>query len=110
MFKVNFLCYKNVLIAEVLDMPENYRSVHYRTKTIATRGDYAIKSVNYPEVQGKILYVWGTNKVSDKLISSYQYSSEEEAIKAMSMFEAMIEELNAKEETDEEIDYGVCPF
>ena len=110
MFKVNFICYKNILIAEVLSMPEKYRSERYQTKVIATKGNYAIKSVNYPEVQGQILYVWGTNKGSDKHISSYQYSSEDEAIRAMSMFETMIEELNAKEAKDAEIDYGVCPF
>lgn len=97
MFKVNFIRYKNILIAEVLDMPEKYRNVHSETKTIATRGNYTIKSAGFPEVLGQILYVRGTFKNQDKRVSVYQYLSEDEAIKARSMFEAMIEELNANE-------------
>ena len=110
MFRVNLVTYKNVLIAEVIDMPETYRSTQFNTKVLIERGGYSIKSVNCPEVQNNILYVWGTSRDRDNVVSSYQYSSEDEAIRAMSMFETMIEELNAKEAKDAEIDYGVCPF
>lgn len=97
MLKVSFIRYKNILIAEVLDMPEKYRSVHSETKTIATRGNYTIKSADYPEVRGQIFYVRGTIKSQDKRVSAYQYLSEDKAIEARLMFEAMIEELNVNE-------------
>lgn len=102
MFKVNFITYKNVLIAEILDMPEEYRNIDiYRTKTLSAMEGYTIQSILYPQLARKTLYMRGRLKERDKKIVYFSYSTVEEAVKAKAMFEEMIKRLNEERRKNE---------
>ena len=55
MFKVNLITYKNILIVEILDMPEECRNINVMgAKTLSTMEGYAIRSILYPQLAKKL--------------------------------------------------------
>lgn len=102
MFKVDFITYKNVLIAEILDMPEECRNINVNgAKTLSTMEGYTIESIMYPQLTRKTLYMRGRYKDRDKKIVYFSYSTVEEAVKAKMMFEEMIKRLNEERRKNE---------
>ena len=97
MFKVNFITYKTVLIADILEMPESFRNTE-GTKTLADNGKYSIKSINCPAIgiNGKVLFVRGNSKDNDWRVATHDYETPEDAEKARYNFEEMIKEINLK--------------
>ena len=102
MFKVNLITYKNILIVEILDMPEEYRNINVMgAKTLSTMEGYAIRSILYPQLAKKTLYMRGRLKERDKKIVYFSYSTVEETVKAKAMFEEMIKRLNEERRKNE---------
>lgn len=97
MLKVNFINYKNVLIADIVKMHESLRAAG-ETKTLANNGKYSIKSINCPAIgmNGKVLFVRGNSKDNDWRVAIHDYETQEDAEKARYNFEKMIKEINLK--------------
>lgn len=108
MFKVNFISYKTLLIADIIEMPESLRNTRSGEKVLAINEEYSIKSVSYPEIRphGKVLFVRGTSKDGDQQIPIYVYDTQEDAVKARYYFEELVKEINEKYKDDD----GTCPF
>lgn len=76
-------------------MPEEYRNLDVGgRKVLSTIGGYAIKSVSFPQIVHKTLYVRGLTAKRDKEVIYRSYPTAEEAIKAKAMFEEMIRQIN----------------
>ena len=107
MFKVNFINYKTLLIADIIEMPESLRSTRGE-KVLAINKKYSIKSVSCPAIGafGEVLFVRGLNKGNDQRIPIYDYNTQEEAVKAKYNFEELVKEINEKYKGDD----GTCPF
>lgn len=107
MFKVNFISYKTLLVADIIEMPESLRSTRGE-KVLATNEKYSIKSVCYPELGefGNILFVRGESKEHDQRIPIYDYKTQEDAAEARYNFEELVKEINEKYKDDD----GTCPF
>lgn len=102
MLKVDFAIYKNILIAEILDMPKEYRNLNDRGgKVLSTMEGYAIKSISFPQLTEKTLYVRGCAKARDKGVLCYSYPTAKEATKARAMFEEMIRQINEERRKNE---------
>lgn len=109
MFKVNFISYKTLLIADIIEMPESLRNTSTGgRKVLATNEKYSIKSVCYPEIGefGNVLFVRGSEKANDQQIPVYVYDTQEDAVKARYYFEELVKEINEKYKGDD----GTCPF
>lgn len=67
MFKVNLITYKNILIVEILDMPEECRNINVMgAKTLSTMEGYAIRSILYPQLAKKLSIWEGASKKETK--------------------------------------------
>ena len=97
MFKVNFINYKNILIADIVEMPESLRNTG-EIKTLASNKKYSIKSINCPAIgmNGKVLFVRGNSKDNDWRVAVHDYETPEDAEKARYNFEELIKEINLK--------------
>ena len=86
------------MLKEIIDMPEEYRNLDIDGEkvlsTIEDMGEYAIKSVSFPQLTKRILYLKGFSKARDEEITYYSYSTAEEAVKAKALFEEMIKRIN----------------
>jgi len=92
--KVKFLRYKTVLMAEVIDFPEELRGNGLLT---SNKDGYKVKSMSIPciDCDGETLFLAGADEEYDQSISFHQYDTEEEAIDAMNAFVKLIEDYNA---------------
>ena len=108
MLKVNFLNYKTLLIADIIEMPESLRAIHGFEKALAENEEYSIKSISYPAIgtRGKTLFLRGSSKHNDYQIPTHVYETPKDAAKARYYFEEMIKQINEKYKDDD----GVCPF
>lgn len=91
--KVKFMRYKNVVIMEVLEMPEKYRG---KGKLIDS-GRISIKSVDAPEITDFILYLRGDTTEFDNNCCVYAYNTTADARKAVKRFSSLIHELNERD-------------
>ena len=107
MLKVNFINYKTLLIADIIEMSESLRSTG-RGKVLAKNTDYSIQSISCPAIgsYGKVLFLRGDMKDNDYQIPYYNYETPEDAMKARYIFEELVKEVNEKYKDDD----GVCPF
>lgn len=108
MLKVNFLNYKTLLIADIIEMPESLRAIHGFEKALAENEEYSIKSISYPAIgtRGKTLFLRGSSKHNDYQIPTHVYETQEDMAKAKYYFEEMIKQINEKYKDDD----GICPF
>lgn len=108
MFKVNFMNYKTILIADIIEMPESLRNTRGGEKVLAINEKYSIKSISHPEIggHGNVLFVRGGGKGSDQEIPFYIYDTQEDAAEARYNFEELVKEINEKYKGDD----GTCPF
>lgn len=107
MLKVNFLNYKTLLIADIIEMPESLRNTG-GAKVLAINEKYSVKSISCPAIEesGKTLFLRGSSKDDDWRIPLFNYKTQEDMAKAKYYFEEMIKQINEKYKDDD----GVCPF
>ena len=99
MIKVKFWRLENVLVAKVLEQPEETREAG----ALISVGDYEIYSVARPEISNKALYLRGRGKELDNNYCAYAYNNAEEAKQALEGFKTCIEKYNAEHcDKDEE--------
>ena len=92
--KVEFHRTENFVYGRVLEMPEEIRN----TDLLVRKGVYTLYSISCPEIRdyGISLYLRGTNKTEDSRWFSYEYSSIEKAMEAITAFKDLIKEWNEK--------------
>ena len=101
--KVKFLRYKNIVLMEVLEMPEKYRDIG----TIIEDGDYTIGSRGNPALANRYCYLRGSFKSYDNHVTFCHYQSEEVAKKTVEKFTELINEINAIDNMrTEEVELG----
>lgn len=101
--KVKFLRYKNIVLMEVLEMPEKYRDMG----NIIDDGDYSIASRGNPSLLNRRCYLRGHFKDYDNYVAFCCYQSEEDAKKAVEKFTEFINEINARDNMrTEEVELG----
>lgn len=105
MLKVNFINYKTLLIADIVEMSENLRTANGFEKVLAENKTYSIKSICHPAIgaNGKKLFVRGGSKRQDQEIPVYTYETTEDAVKARYNFEELVKEINEKYKDEDEV-------
>ena len=88
--KVKFLRYKNVVLMEVLEMPENYRA---KGELIASEWT-SIHSIGMPDIRGSVLYLRGNMTECDNAVHTWTYKTTADALKAIKNFSELIHKLN----------------
>lgn len=92
---VNFARVKNILIADIVNMPKEL----VNSGTIISNERYSVVSVSYAEIKGKTLYLTGSHDYRTDNYSSYSYNTEDEAQAALEGFSALITEYNKRIKT-----------
>ena len=90
--KVEFIRYCNVLVARVLDMPNELRG----TGEIIGDGTYSVMSHNSPELYFKSFYLNGELRDYDNTYMCHSYNSSKQAKHAQQAFEKLIGKWNAE--------------
>ena len=99
MIKVKFWRLGNVLVAKVLEQPEETGGV----ETLTEVDDYYIHSYEQPQISNRTLYLRGKNKKHDDDYCAYAYDNVEEAKEALNGFRKCIEKYNVEHcDKDEE--------
>lgn len=91
--KVKFMRYKNVVLMEVLKMPEKYRG---KGVLIGVEG-FAIESCSAPGLNSCKLYLRGEHEEYDELCDSMVFNSEKQAINHIKKFSDLIHKLNERD-------------
>lgn len=104
MLKVNFINYKTLLIADIVEMSESLRNTG-TAKVLANNEKYSIESICHPAIgaNGKKLFVRGRSKYHDQEIPVYAYETTEDAVKARYNFEELVKEINEKYKDEDEV-------
>lgn len=76
---MEFALFKNVLLAETVQMPEDLRGKGDLTSITVEGFDFYLKSYSRPMIGGNILYLPGTLKSADKEVATLTCDSEEAA-------------------------------
>ena len=88
--KVKFLRYKNEVLMEILEMPENYRG---KGELIASQWA-SIHSIAMPDIRGSVLYLRGNMTEFDNAVRAWTYKTPADALKAIKNFSELIHKLN----------------
>ena len=99
--RVKFLRYKNIVLAEVITLPEKYKDIYLLLRDKET--DYQLVMGESPELRGELFFLCPPNKnmnMSD--VATYRYFDENMAKHAVETFTRLIHEVNVR---DEEKDY-----
>ena len=91
--KVKFMRYKNIVLMEVLEMPEKYRE---KDELIASEGA-SIQSVYSPDIRESVLYLRGNKTECDNNVSAWTYDTTADALKFINKFSDLIHELNKRD-------------
>lgn len=91
--KVKFMRYKNVVLMEVLEMPEKYRG---KGELIASELT-SIHSVKVPGIGESMLYVRGDMTEGDNEVCVKTYNTTADALLAIKKFSSLIYELNERD-------------
>ena len=91
--KVKFMRYKNVVLMEVLEMPENYRG---KDELIASEWT-SIHSVGRPDIRGSVLYLRGNMTEFDNVVCTQTYRTMADALEAIKKFSELIHKLNERD-------------
>ena len=86
---VDFARVKNVLIADIINMPKELVG----SGEIVSNGHYEIASVSYALLTSKVLYLTGRLDYNDGCLS-YSYDTEREAQEALEGYTELIMEYN----------------
>lgn len=76
---MEFALFKNILLAEVLQMPEDLRGKGDLTSVVAKNDNFYLKSYSRPAIGNNELYLPGTFRSADKEVATLTCDSEEEA-------------------------------
>lgn len=90
--KVKFMRYKNVVLMEVLEMPDKYRGKGYLTTSVDSK--YVIRSIHAPQIRERVLYLRGDFKEWDNNVSTCVYNTTYDALESIKCFSDLIRELN----------------
>ena len=91
--KVKFMRYKNVVLMEVLEMPEKYR----RKGELSASELASIHSVNVPDIGDSVLYLRGDMTEGGNKVCIQTYITTTAACVAIKIFSDLIYELNERD-------------
>ena len=91
---MEFVLFKNVLLAEVVQMPEDLRAKGDLCSITVANFNFYLKSYSRPMISADSLYLPGRVKSADKLVFSASYDTEEEAALYKWICERLVNKIN----------------
>lgn len=93
--KVKFMRYKNIVLMEVLEMPEKYRG---KGELIASLDEkVTIRSLHHPHIRDSVLFLRGDLIAHDDDCDVCVYNTPEDALEGIKKFSNLIHELNERD-------------
>ena len=91
---VEFVHFKNILLAETIQMPEDLRGKGDLTSITIEGFDFYLKSYSRPTIGSDILYLPGTFRDGDREVATLTCDSEEEAAFYEYVFKQLVNKIN----------------
>ena len=91
---MKFVLFKNILLAETIQMPEDLRGKGDLTSITIEDFDFYLKSYSRPTLTNDTLYLPGTFKDGDREVATLTCDSEEEAAFYEHVFKKLVNKIN----------------